>query len=165
MRVLLNLVCRLAHRYATALQFDMKERQPIDEKQHVPAPVACQRMRRREIGLTDNLVETAPGSDFVAVEDVQRNGSAAMQRVGRIVSRDRHFFSVHPLVRRQRRWKRIDLVYDLTNLRLRQFYIVQTIDISIVEKQNARKICAKVCFCRTLKHIRQPCRMRLPAIA
>ena len=110
MHVLLDLVRRLPDGNATPLEFDVDERQAVDEQHHVSASVGCKRIRRRQNRLPCDLVARRPTSDCHAVEDVKRHRLAEVRRIIGIVSLKSNRPPVDKAVQLERRLEHLDLI-------------------------------------------------------
>ena len=136
MRILFNLIDRLLHRYARALQLNVKDRHAVDQKHQIPAAVLQHLLMPWEQRLLHNLIAALPGSNFHAVINFQADLLAVVKFISRIFTDQRYCLAIDKTIQGERCAQCPDLLQELVHLLRNKRAVIQTVDITIVLKEN-----------------------------
>ena len=156
MRILLNLIAGLRYRHSGFLQFNMKDRHPVNQQHQITAPILQNLVVSWKQRLLCNLVAALASCNLQTVIDLQTDLLAVMKLVLRILPNDRNRLPIDKTIQRQRRAKAADLLQQLLHLLRNQRAVIQPVNVTIVLEQNIRPVLNQILLGRMMKDLFRP---------
>ncbi len=162
-RVLLNLVARLGHGNAAALELHVDERHAVDEQHHIAAPIVEKSRRRFEARLLGDLINAPTRGDITPIVNVEAHFLAEVQRIIGIVALDGNGLAVDETVELHRRAQRRYLLEYLLHLAVCQATAIEPVDARIVLVEDLCPVGKEILLAGLVKHATFPAEVLKPA--
>ena len=155
-RILLNLIARLAYRNAAAFKFDMYNRHTIYQKHYISSAVIQYLRGRLKFWLSCYLITALTCGDLLAVVYLKWNFFAKVKFIINIITSDRDSFAIYEFIEHKRSTQSFYLLHYLLHFSACQRTAIETINALIIVKENIYPILYQIFLCWIHNNFRRP---------